>query len=843
MESGWFADGSNWCWAKEDANGALACDEAYRLSDKTIAVFDKNCYQATGGWYTTESGKIYYQDQSTGYRAAIGTKTISGKLYLFDAQGVLQAKENWYTSPDGKTYYVQQDGSLLTGKAQVGGSWYGFGKDGVKTESGWFADGSNWCWAKEDADGVLAQNEICLLSDKTYAIFDKDCYQVVQGWYTAENGKTYYQGKASGYRIATGFFTIENKMYYFSSAGEFFLPEQAGWYTKEEKLYYYREDGSIVRPPVIDSVTTTPSSGNKVKVTVKATFVDSAPADQAYSFDGGASWQSSNSKEFTIGTVISAGKIKIKDKQGNIVVYDKALNLSGTSIGFGIDVSAHQGPIDWSAMAQDGVKFAIIRAVTWSGSSIVEDPYFRTNVRQAKENGILVGAYIYSYAYNYSEMAAEVDKFHVAAQALKAEGYALDMPVFIDYEDPRLYNPDKGGPDMPKDSATRTNIVRYGMDRLKGYGYYPGFYTFLNFATQYLNGRQLMAEGYDFWLAHWDVSTPAWTDAELWQYGTAMVGKREVDANYCYKDYAGLIDGSGSGSHIEVEEMLTVYDLNTNKVVTDTVSNILAQIVANEIGNTMLGGGKQVAATGADAQRAYEVQAVAAHSWIVYQYANNHASEVNPPKVGLKSLSTITNVTYRNLITAAVNKVKDDYITYNGEVALTPYYACSGGKTNSSSDYWGQSLPYLVSVDLGSYEKDLIDRTGLKSYLPISMTRTKEQLRADILKVQPKADLSGSLSTWIQPDGKNSAGYYTKVKLGGVETNIDAFYEGVVGPYSLNFTMQVNGEESITFTSYGYGHCVGMSQYAMIQMAALGTKTTAEIATYFFPGTKYTTIK
>ena len=76
-----------------------------------------------------------------------------------------------------------------------------------------------------------------------------DCYQVVQGWYTAENGRTYYQGKASGYRIATGFFTIENKMYYFSSAGEFFLPEQAGWYTKEEKRYYYREDGSIVRPP------------------------------------------------------------------------------------------------------------------------------------------------------------------------------------------------------------------------------------------------------------------------------------------------------------------------------------------------------------------------------------------------------------------------------------------------------------------------------------------------------------------------------------------------------------------------------------------------------------------
>lgn len=150
-----------------------------------------------------------------------------------------------------------------------------------------------------------------------------------------------------------------------------------------------------------------------------------------------------------------------------------------------------------------------------------------------------------------------------------------------------------------------------------------------------------MAEGYDFWLAHWDVSTPAWTDAELWQYGTAMVGGREVDANYCYKDYTGLIDGSGSGSHIEVEEMLTVYDLNTNKVVTDTVSNILAQIVANEIGNTMLGGGKQVAATGADAQRAYEVQAVA-------RAQLDCVSVCEQPRIGGQSSQGGTEITFHH---------------------------------------------------------------------------------------------------------------------------------------------------------------------------------------------------
>ena len=707
-----------------------------------------------------------------------------------------------------------------------------------------------------------------------WQVIDGNTYYVLEngekktGWLELDGAKYYLDPAKGGARVMglvdievsgemfTWYFSVQsgkllvnqwvspdyNNWYHTDKQGRVEKSKWIVWDEKSGEKRYVDENGVMQQPPTIDSVTTSAGSGGKIKVTVKATFKDSPAASTAYSFDGGTTWEASNSKEFATGTVLASGKIRIRDQRGYIVVYDQAVNIgSGSSVGFGIDVSAHQGPIDWAAMARDGVQFAIIRAVSSSGSSVVEDPYFRTNVRQAKANGILVGAYIYSYAFNNAEMKVEIDKFHTAMQALKAEGYILDMPVFIDYEDSRLYN----AAGCPANNTERTNVVRYGMQLLESYGYYPGFYTYYNFAKNYLNYQQLMNEGYDFWLAHYGISQPSIAGVEMWQYSSSLTvgGRHPIDGNYCYKDYTDLIHGTGGGSHVEVQETLTVYDLNTNKVVTDTVTNILAQIVANEIGNTMLGGGKGVAATGADAQRAYEVQAVAAHSWITYQYANNYASLANPPKVGLKSLSAITNQTYRNLIVAAAEKVKDDYITYDGEVALTPYYACSGGKTNSSSDYWGRTLPYLVSVDLGSYEKDLVNRTGLKDYQPVTMTRTRAQLQADILKVQPKADLSGPLSGWIVMGGKNSAGYYTTVKLGGVETNIDAFYEGVTGPYSLNFEMKVNGEDSITFTSYGYGHCVGMSQYAMIQMAALGTMTTAQIATYFFPGTKYETIR
>ena len=136
----------------------------------------------------------------------------------------------------------------------------------------------------------------------------------------------------------------------------------------------------------------------------------------------------------------------------------------------------------------------------------------------------------------------------------------------------------------------------------------------------------------------------------------------------------------------------------------------------------------------------------------------------------------------------------------------------------------------------------LLQNPNFSNYHGKVMTRTAAQLRTNILAVQPTANLSGALSTWIAPSAPNPSGYYTKVSLGGVDTPVDRFYEGVVGPYSMNFAMQVSGNDSITFTSYGYGHCVGMSQYAMLGMVRQGGYNVAQILQYFYPGTTYKTI-
>ena len=825
-KSGLCNVGSKYYWAKGGENGALARDEAYSISASRLVLFAADGHQVLEGFYTTAGGKTYYQDASTYGNVATGKKTVSGKVYLFGNDGVQKTGEGWGTYTDG-AYYLQANGSLAIGVKEIDQKLYYFNENGVKTENGLCNVGSKYYWAKGSENGALARDEVYPIGSSRMVLFAADGHQVLEGFYTTAGGKTYYQDISTNGNIATGYKSVSNKRYYFEADGTLFKPATAGFYTKGGTQYYFNTDGSVSEPPKINSVGITAGSTNTALiVTINASFTGAVAAPLSYSFDGGSTWQASNAKEYQSGTVIAAGQIRIRDSVGYVVVYDSPVNVSSGTIGFGIDVSSHQGVIDWAAMKASGVKYAIIRAVTWQGNNIIEDPYFRTNVRNAKANGIYVGAYIYSYAFNTGEMKAEVDAFNAAGTALKAEGYTLDMPVFIDYEDARLYS----ATGCPATNDDRTNIVRYGMQLLQSYGYASGFYTYRNFALTKMNGQQLINEGYDFWLAHWNVATPSWDGIEMWQYGTANVGGISVDGNISYKDYTKTITGTG-GTHVTTDELFTVYDLNTKQTVTASMQSILARIVANEIGTIAFSPNLSAG----DYKKAYQVQAVAAHSWLMYEYSQ----DVVAPRVGLKS--TLSD-TYMNPINSAVGSVINDYILYNNQIAFTPYYASSGGYSNPSVDYWGQSFAYLTKVDCRAFEEKWVAETNSKNYYGKVLERTAAQLRADILAVQPSANLSGALSTWIVPSARNDAGYYTKVSLGGVDTPVDRFYEGVVGPYSLNFTMQVNGNDSITFTSYGYGHCVGMSQYAMLGMVRQGGYGVADILQYFYPGTTYKTI-
>lgn len=97
----------------------------------------------------------------------------------------------------------------------------------------------------------------------------------------------------------------------------------------------------------------------------------------------------------------------------------------------GVDVSEHQGYVDWNAVTADGIDFAIIR-VGYRGTSegvIVADAYAEYNLAASAEAGIQRGVYFFSQAVSVDEAREE------AAFVLDFLGGAsLEYPVVFDYE-------------------------------------------------------------------------------------------------------------------------------------------------------------------------------------------------------------------------------------------------------------------------------------------------------------------------------------------------------------------------------------------------------------------------
>lgn len=100
----------------------------------------------------------------------------------------------------------------------------------------------------------------------------------------------------------------------------------------------------------------------------------------------------------------------------------------------GIDVSEHQGLIDWEAVAGDGIDFAVIR-VGYRGygeeGTLMEDATAVDNLRGAKAAGIPVGAYFFSQAIRAQEAAEEAE---LACEIIEKAGVELDLPLFYDAE-------------------------------------------------------------------------------------------------------------------------------------------------------------------------------------------------------------------------------------------------------------------------------------------------------------------------------------------------------------------------------------------------------------------------
>ena len=188
----------------------------------------------------------------------------------------------------------------------------------------------------------------------------------------------------------------------------------------------------------------------------------------------------------------------------------------------GIDVSQWQQNINWSAVADDDIQFAMIG--TRYNNAV--DPYFDTNVRGAAAAGLRVGVYLYSYATTTAMAESDAD---FVLNLIK--DYPISYPVVLDVEAQEMNS---------LTPAQVSDIINAFCKKVETAGYYPMVYTNDYWIS---NKIDMTKVHYDVWIARYD-SKPAYQGAALWQasnQGTVSGISGNVDINFTFKDLSGKL--------------------------------------------------------------------------------------------------------------------------------------------------------------------------------------------------------------------------------------------------------------------------------------------------------------
>jgi len=251
------------------------------------------------------------------------------------------------------------------------------------------------------------------------------------------------------------------------------------------------------------------------------------------------------------------GKWYGDEVHGNNSVTDDFYKYFGGEDMKGIDVSVHNGDIDWSKVKADGIDFAILRA-GYGKLAKQKDAKFEDNYKGAKAAGIPVGAYWYSYATTPDEAKLEAE---VCVSILKGKQY--EFPIFFDQEEKTTLDTGK---------ANCSEMIRAFCDVLEANGYWVGLYTSRSCLTTHIEDD--IKKRYALWAAEWSDKLRYDGPVGIWQHSEK--GKVDgitgnVDLDIGYKDYPTMIKAKGLNGYGKAPEPTPAPDVPKETAVTVTV--------------------------------------------------------------------------------------------------------------------------------------------------------------------------------------------------------------------------------------------------------------------------------
>ncbi len=273
-------------------------------------------------------------------------------------------------------------------------------------------------------------------------------------------------------------------------------------------------------------------------------------------------------------------------------------------------------------------------------------------------------------------------------------------------------------------------------------------------------------------------------------------------------------------------DKLNLYLTGTNEIVTVTAEEYLTGCLCAQIPIN------------------YEPEALKAQACVSATYAlkvakNLRGSDKLPPGADISDASTICQPyfteekrreeygadydKYIGNIEAAARYGKYHIITYENEPIYAVYHSVSAGRTCPSEYIWGTALDYLRSAD-SRYDTDYINFECVNEL-------REEDVRAALVHYDPDIETPADCARWFTDMNANEEGYVITVNIGkNVFSGGDIWR--IFGLRSPAFTVSYL-DGIFTFTTKGYGHGAGLSQYGANAMALSGS-TAEQILHHYY---------
>lgn len=272
-------------------------------------------------------------------------------------------------------------------------------------------------------------------------------------------------------------------------------------------------------------------------------------------------------------------KINFRGTQG----YVSSAYLRLNPIEKGIDVSKWNGNINWHKVKNSGIDYVIIRG--GFGTSTV-DSKFHTYIQGARNAGLKVGVYWFSYATSPEKAVLEANK---CLQTLSPYKNSISYPIFFDYEYDSVKYANSNGITITKNSATQ--IANAFINTIKAHGYNTGIYTNRSFANAYFSNELINST--NLWIAQYNSINTFNKPYAMWQYsekGLVPGINSYVDLNYTYlkasKNMPSTYSTSSTTTQSNVTNIsstktgVTTVNLNIRKDMSSS-SSIVKTIPAN----------------------------------------------------------------------------------------------------------------------------------------------------------------------------------------------------------------------------------------------------------------------